>query len=88
MIYADMSNENQNNRGNLLRDGKHNVLEEKTKFIKKSYPMPWQVELIDEEIEILRKGLKEDEIRYEAKAKRLAENTSLSESFNKNNRKE
>ena len=57
-------------------------------FIKKSYPMPWQVELIDEEIEILRKGLKEDEIRYEAKAKRLAENTSLSESFNKNNRKE
>ena len=48
MIYADMSNENQNNQGNLLKDGKSNVSEEKTKFDKKSYPRPWQGELTDE----------------------------------------
>ena len=64
-----MSNENQNNQGNLLRDGKNNVSEEKTKFVKKSYPRPWQVELTDEEIETLRKSLKEDEKKYEAKVK-------------------
>jgi 5-bromo-4-chloroindolyl phosphate hydrolysis protein len=58
------------------------------KFVKKSYPRPWQVELTDEGIEVLRKSLKEDEKRCEAKAKRLAENKSLSEFFNKNNRKE
>ena len=58
------------------------------KFVKKSYPRPWQVELTDEEIEVLRKSLKEDESRCEAKTKRLAENKSLSEFFNKNNRKE
>ena len=58
------------------------------KFVKKSYPRPWQVELTDEEIEVLKKSLKEDERRCEAKAKRLAENKSLSEFFNKNNRKE
>jgi len=58
------------------------------KFVKKSYPRPWQVELTDEEIEVLKKSLKEDEKRCEAKAKRLAENKSLSEFFNKNNRKE
>lgn len=58
------------------------------KFIKKSYPRPWEVELTDEEIEKLKKSLKEDERRCEAKAKRLAENKSLSEFFNKNNRKE
>ena len=58
------------------------------KFVKKSYPRPWQVELTDEEIETLKKSLKEDEKRCEAKAKRLAENKSLSEFFNKNNRKE
>ena len=39
------------------------------KFVKKSYPRPWQVELTDEEIEVLRKSLKEDEMRYEAKVK-------------------
>ena len=69
MIYTDISNENQNNQGNLLRDRECNVSEEKAKFVKKSYPRPWQVELTDEEIEVLRKNLKEDEIRYEAKAK-------------------
>ncbi len=37
------------------------------KFVKKSYPRPWEVELTDEEIEVLRKSLKEDEMRYEAK---------------------
>ena len=58
------------------------------KFVKKSYPRPWEVELTDEEIEVLKKSLKEDERRCEAKAKRLAENKSLSEFFNKNNRKE
>ena len=58
------------------------------KFVKKSYPRPWQVELTDEEIEVLRKSLKEDESRCEAKAKRMAENRSLSEFFNKKNRKE
>ena len=58
------------------------------KFVKKSYPRPWQVELTDEEIEVLKKSLKEDERRCEAKAKRMAENKSLSEFFNKNNRKE
>ena len=58
------------------------------KFVKKSYPRPWEVELTDEEIETLRKSLKEDESRCEAKAKRMAENRSLSEFFNKNNRKE
>ena len=88
MIYADMSNENQNNQGNLLKDGKSNVSEEKTKFDKKSYPRPWQGELTDEEIEVLRKSLKEEEMRYEAKAKRLAENKSPSEFFNKNSRKQ
>ena len=39
------------------------------KFVKKSYPRPWEVELTDEEIETLRKSLKEDEMRYEAKVK-------------------
>jgi hypothetical protein len=39
------------------------------KFVKKSYPRPWEVELTDEEIEVLRKSLKEDEMRYEAKVK-------------------
>ena len=58
------------------------------KFVKKSYPRPWEVELTDEEIEVLKKSLKEDEKRCEAKAKRLAENKSLSEFFNKKNRKE
>jgi 5-bromo-4-chloroindolyl phosphate hydrolysis protein len=58
------------------------------KFVKKSYPRPWEVEITDEEIETLRKSLKEDESRCEAKAKRMAENRSLSEFFNKNNRKE
>ncbi|MDA0754167.1 MAG: hypothetical protein O3A49_05765 [Candidatus Marinimicrobia bacterium] len=58
------------------------------KFVKKSYPRPWEVELTDEEIEVLKKSLKEDEKRCEAKAKRLAENKSLSAFFNKNNRKE
>ena len=58
------------------------------KFVKKSYARPWEVELTDEEIEVLKKSLKEDEKRCEAKAKRLAENKSLSEFFNKNNRKE
>ena len=58
------------------------------KFVKKSYPRPWQVELTDEEIEVLRKSLKEDEKKYEAKVKRLAENKSLSELFNKNRRKQ
>ena len=78
MIYADMSNENQNNQENLFRDRECNVSEEKAKFVKKSYPKPWHVELTDEEIEVLRKNLKEYEIRYEAKAKRLAENKSPS----------
>ena len=58
------------------------------KFVKKSYPRPWQVELTDEEIETLKKSLKNDERRCEAKAKRLAENKSLSEFFKKNIRKE
>ena len=58
------------------------------KFVKKSYPRPWQVELTDEEIETLKKSLKEDEKRCEAKAKRLAENKSPSEFFNKNSRKQ
>jgi hypothetical protein len=31
MIYADMSNENQNNQEHLLRDGKYNISEEKIK---------------------------------------------------------
>ena len=53
------------------------------KFVKKSYPRPWEVELTDEEIEVLKKSLKEDKRRCEAKAKRLAENKSLSEFFNK-----
>jgi hypothetical protein len=39
------------------------------KFVKKSYPRPWEVELTDEEIEVLRKSLKDDEMRYEAKVK-------------------
>ena len=88
MIYADISNENQNNQENLLRDRECNVSEEKAKFVKKSYLRPWQVELTDEEIEVLRKSLKENEMRYEAKAKRLAENKSPSEFFNKNRRKQ
>ena len=58
------------------------------KFVKKSYPRPWEVEITDEEIETLRKSLKEDESICEAKSKRMAENRSLSEFFNKNNRKE
>jgi hypothetical protein len=39
------------------------------------------------EIETLRKSLKEDEKRCEAKAKRLAENKSPSALFNKNGKK-
>jgi len=57
------------------------------KFIKKSYPMLWEVELTDEEIEVLRKSLKEDERRCEAKAKRLAEDRSFPELFNKNKKR-
>jgi hypothetical protein len=36
MIYADMSNENQNNQENLFRDRECNVSEEKAKFVKKA----------------------------------------------------
>jgi hypothetical protein len=57
--------------------------EKKGKFIKKSYPRPWEVELTDEEIEILRKSLKEDERKYEAKGGRLAEDKSFVKLFNK-----
>ena len=74
----------------VTSDNKQEIQADKRdgKFVKKSYPRPWEVELTDEEIEVLKKSLKEDEKRCEAKAKRLAENKSLSEFFNKNNRKE
>jgi hypothetical protein len=58
------------------------------KFVKKSYPRPWEVELTDEEIETLRKNLKEDERKYEAKGRRLAEGQSFVDLFNKNSREE
>jgi len=57
------------------------------KFVKKSYPRPWEVELTDEEIEVLKKSLKEDERRCEAKAKRLAEDRFFPELFNKNKKR-
>jgi 5-bromo-4-chloroindolyl phosphate hydrolysis protein len=79
LISTTIISDNNQERPADKRDGK---------FVKKSYPRPWQVELTDEEIEVLKKSLKEDERRCEAKAKRLAENKSLSEFFNKNNRKE
>ena len=79
LISTTITSDNNQERPAGKRDGK---------FVKKSYSRPWEVELTDEEIETLRKSLKEDESRCEAKAKRLAENRSLSEFFNKNNRKE
>jgi len=79
LINTTVTSDNNQERPADKRDGK---------FVKKSYPSPWEVELTDEEIEVLKKSLKEDESRCEAKAKRLAENRSLSEFFNKNNRKE
>ena len=79
LISTTVTSDNNQERPADKRDGK---------FVKKSYPRPWEVELTDEEIEVLKKSLKEDEKRCEAKAKRLAENKSLSEFFNKNSRKE
>ena len=79
LISTTITSDNNQEKPLDKRDGK---------FVKKSYPRPWQVELTDEEIEVLKKSLKEDEKRCETKAKRLAENKSLSEFFNKNNRKE
>ena len=58
--------------------------EKKSKFIKKSNPRPWEVELTKEQRENLKKSLEDDEKKYEAMAKRLAEDRSFPELFNKN----
>ena len=58
LISTTVTSDNKQERPADKRDGK---------FVKKSYPRPWEVELTDEEIEVLRKSLKEDEMRYEAK---------------------
>ena len=60
LISTTVTSDNNQERSTDKRDGK---------FVKKSYPRPWQVELTDEEIETLRKSLKEDEKKYEAKVK-------------------
>ena len=60
LISTTITSDNNQEKPVDKRDGK---------FVKKSYPRPWEVELTDEEIETLRKSLKEDEMRYEAKVK-------------------
>lgn len=57
--------------------------EKKSKFIKKSYPRPWEVELTKEERENLKKSLEDDENKYEAMERRLVKDRSFPELFNK-----
>ena len=53
------------------------------KFVKKNYSRSWEVELTEEQRENLKKSIEEDEKKYEAMGKRLAEDRSFSELFNK-----
>jgi hypothetical protein len=53
------------------------------KFVKKNYLRSWEVELTEEQKENLKKSIEEDEKKYEAMGKRLAEDRSFSELFNK-----
>ena len=67
----------------LTNNNQEESSEKKSKFIKKSYPRPWEVELTKEERENLKKSLEDDENKYEAMERRLVKDRSFPELFNK-----
>ena len=55
----------------------------KPKFIPKSYPRAWEIELTDDQRENLQKSIAEDEKKYKELGKKLAKDNSFSNPFNK-----
>jgi len=57
--------------------------DKKPEFKAKRYPRPWEMELTDEQRENLRKSIAEDEKRFKELGKRMAEDKSTQEMFEK-----
>ena len=55
----------------------------KPKFIPKSYPRAWEMELTEEQRENLRRSIAEDEKKYKEIGKKLAEDKLSFNPFNK-----
>ena len=56
-------------------------LDAKPKFIPKSYPRTWEIELTDEQRDNLKKSIVEDEKKYKELGKKLAEDKSFFNPF-------
>ena len=53
------------------------------KFVPKKYPRPWQIELTEEQRENLKKKIEEDTKRYRELGKKMAEDKSHQELYDK-----
>ncbi len=56
---------------------------EKKKFVPTKYPRPWNMELTEEQRENLKKQIEEDTKRYRELGKRMAEDKSHQELYDK-----
>ena len=65
---ANNANKNEDKKG-MMQESK----KEKTRFLPKKYPRPWEMELTDDQRENLRQSIEADEEKYKKMSKSLSE---------------